>query len=89
MKGSVSYITEQKMISDLIQSQESLFLDNNKYDVNRVVQKVLNSFKGKRVISKAEVCVELAGLKLVSCTENFEKVRTHAYTKLTVEVRIT
>ena len=37
MNGSVSCITEQqKMIADLIQSQESLFLDNNNACISKI-----------------------------------------------------
>jgi hypothetical protein len=87
-KGSQSFLDEKKMLADLIQSQEEIMPGYDKLEVARVVQKCLNAFHGRRVISKPEVCVELAGLDLVLCSETFETVRTSAYNKIHIEVRI-
>ena len=48
-----------------------------------IARKILNTYASQRVISKQECMVMLLGLKLVSCTESFEKISLSGGYKLT------
>jgi len=81
-KGSLSARQEHDSIAALIKDSESLYEEHDLFDKARITRQILNSFFGKRIISKAECCFNVLSLPLVLCTENFDRISTTSYQKL-------
>ena len=82
MKGSASYASEQKMITDLIKHTEMEYIGPDNYDTCKVAKMILNKLGTQRVISKAEAAIECTTMDLVQSTETFDKLSISAYQKL-------
>jgi hypothetical protein len=81
-KGSETSDQEADAIKSLILASEPVYVEDQSYDLARVIKKILHSFYGKRVIGKPECSTLLSGLPLVTCTELFDKISTCSYHKL-------
>lgn len=81
-KGALSARQEHESIAAIIKDSEPLYEESDIFDKAGVTRQILNSFFGKRVISKAECSFNLLSLPLVLCTENFDRISTTAYQKL-------
>lgn len=72
---------ERKTIKEII-AQNDCYSDNETANMAQITKQVLNSFHGKRLISRAEAMVEILDLPLIICSETIEPVNISGATKV-------
>ena len=86
-KANESYETERRTIRDIVQAEDNMTM-NEASGAERVCKKILNSFQGKRVISRPECSVSLLNLPLVECSETIENVSISSYQRITTGKKV-
>ena len=86
-KANETYVNERRTIKDIVQAEDSMTM-NEASGAERVCKKILNSFQGKRVISRPECSVSLLNLPLVECSETIENVSISSYQRITTGKKV-
>lgn len=81
-KVNQSIPEERKVVKEIIENTENQ-TENEETDLMLICRRVLNSFHNKRLISRAEAMVEIAGLPLIICSETIEPVNISSMTRIT------
>ena len=73
---------ERRTMKSIVELHEG-YSENNKQDLSYITKQILNSFQGKRLISRAESMVEILRLPLIICSETIEPINISSLNQVT------
>ena len=80
-KVNQSIPNERKVIKEIIANSESKY-ENEENNIASICKQILNTFHGKRIISRPESMVEILKLPLTICSETIEPINISGATRL-------